>query len=242
MNPFQNIFSGDPYDEKIEKEILKGIEAPNSALDLRIEEPTDPFIYIRGDTKLYKIPENKIDKQFKIIISKLVILDESIIIYKKGIFTGTWDRWYPDNTFDKITLPNCKYFSINNFMIEKIPLLPECIYFSCRDCDILQELPLLPKCLYLDCNGCTALKRIPESDKIIYINFDKCRNLEFTREFANKYNARLIREITPEMEILGITELPEAIPESMILQTGGTIPLECMLNKKLTMYPFLLNL
>ena len=208
---------------------------PNINLEVRAN------IYIIADGEIIIIPENMIKDEFFDKILKIQYC-KKLEISKYGNFTGTWHRWYPDRAFEKITLPFCEYFSINNFMIEKLPQLPECIYLSCRDCDILQELPDLPKCMYLDCKGCTALKRIPESDKIIYINFNECRKLKFTREFANKYNARLVREITPEMEILGITELPEAIPELMILQTGGTIPLEYMLNKKLTMYPFLLNL
>ena len=106
MNPFENIFSGDPYDEKIEEEILKDIEAPNSALDLRVEESTDPFIYIRGDDKLYKIPENKIDRHFLYIISRKVIKCKAIKIFKTGYFSGTWDRWFPDRTFEKVTLPS----------------------------------------------------------------------------------------------------------------------------------------
>ena len=210
---------------------------PNIDLELEVR----PNIYIIADGETSIIPENMIKDEF---FNKILEIQycKKLEISKYGIFTGTWDRWFPDRAFEQITLPFCEYFNIKNFMITKLPQLPECIYLSCRDCDILEELSDIPECMYLDCNGCTALKRIPESDKIIYINFNECRVLKFTREFANNYNARLIREITPEMEILGITELPEAIPESMILHTGGTIPLEYMLNKKLTMYPFLLNL
>ena len=74
-------------------------------VDLRVR----PNIYIIADGVTFLIPEYEIENEFFNKISDIQNCKE-LKISKYGDFTGTWDRWFPDRTFEEITLPNCDAF------------------------------------------------------------------------------------------------------------------------------------